>query len=48
MMSAVLTIGLPERTAQFAPTAAIWGQQLQIIANAWGERLGFIGSEEQW
>lgn len=48
MMSAVLTIGLPGRTAQFAPTAAIWGQQLQVIANAWGERLGFIGFEEQW
>ena len=46
--SAVLTIGLPKRAAEFAPTAAIWGEQLQIIGNAWGERLGFIGFEDQW
>lgn len=46
--SAVLTLGLPKPAAEFAPTASIWGESLQNIANAWSERLGYIGFEEQW
>ncbi|MBY6413935.1 SIR2 family protein [Rhodococcus sp. BP-252] len=46
--SAVLTLGLPNPTADLAPTATIWGEALQNIANAWSERLGYIGFEGQW
>lgn len=48
MVSAVITIGLPKPASEFERAAPIWGAQLQNIGNAWSERLGFIGFEEQW
>lgn len=48
MVSAVLTVGLPDPAAAFETTAAIWGLPLEGIGNAWSERLGYIAFEGQW